>query len=87
MKWLNDPKNNEPSVSLTLVMVSFIVYLGVATAEAFGYVKSSEALQMLFMTSATLYFGRRVKRLIEHPKKNKRSKVPKITWEPKNETK
>ena len=57
--WLEDPVTNKPSVSLTLMVVSFI---GVVVAEILqiaGKVETVSIGMELFGTCTALYFGRR----------------------------
>lgn len=59
--YLTDPKTKEKSVSLTFLVVSFVLFSGFSAAGAFGYVKEINSLSELFYACAALYFGRRVK--------------------------
>lgn len=58
--YLKDPTTQLPSVSLTLLGISFIVVLGFSVATALEYVKDPGPLTELFYACAALYFGRRV---------------------------
>ena len=60
LKYFVDPKNNLPSVSLTLMLVSFILLVVLSTLKALEHVNSVGAFQELFYATAALYFGRRV---------------------------
>lgn len=56
---VNDPKQKEPSVSLTMLLVSFIVVLIAAGLEMAGKVKGTSITLELFWGTCGLYFGRR----------------------------
>lgn len=60
MKWIPDPKTKEPSVSLTLLVVSFLGLVIVGALEIFQMVKTTSVFETLFMTTSGLYFGRRL---------------------------
>lgn len=61
MFYFNDPKTKEPSVSLSFVLIAFIVVLFGSVANVLGYVeKEPGPLMELFYATAALYFGRRV---------------------------
>lgn len=51
--------SNDKSVSLTLAIVSFVLFAGFSVAESLGYVENSGSLAELFYACAALYFGRR----------------------------
>ena len=57
--YLNDPKDGKPSVSLTLLMTSFILTIGFGIAQSLGKVNSTGPLLEIFYSMAALYFGRR----------------------------
>lgn len=59
--YLTDPKTNKKSVTLTFLVISFVLFAGFASAVSLGYAYSTGALAELFYASAALYFGRRVK--------------------------
>ena len=59
--YLTDPKTGEKSVTLTFLVVSFLLFSGFAAASALGHVKDVNSLSELFYACAALYFGRRVK--------------------------
>lgn len=54
-----DPKQKEPSVSLTMLLISFIIVLIAAGLEMAGKVKGTSVTLELFWGTAGLYFGRR----------------------------
>ena len=61
MKYCIDPKNNKQSVSLTLLIVSFVLYVLFAITTILDLTKGIGPLSELFYFSVALYFGRRVK--------------------------
>ena len=60
MSYCKDPVNGLPSVSLTLLSISFLVLLGVGFAEVLGFVKSTGPFTELFYSTCALYFSRRM---------------------------
>lgn len=60
MYYFPDPNTNKKSVSLTIMLVSFVILLGFAIASSLEYVKNVDALMDIFYACAALYFGRRV---------------------------
>ena len=58
--YLKDPVTKKLSVSLTLMIASFITVLGFSVATALELAKDPGSLQELFFACAALYFGRRV---------------------------
>lgn len=58
--YLTDPKTNKKSVTLTFLVISFVLFAGFAAAVSLGYAYTTGALAELFYASAALYFGRRV---------------------------
>ena len=59
MLYLNDPKDGKPSVSLSLLLVSFILAVGFGAAQALGKTQSMGPLLEIFYSMTCLYFGRR----------------------------
>lgn len=57
--YLTDPKTKEKSVSLTLMLVSFILALVAGGLEMAGLVKGTSISLELFWGTAGLYFGRK----------------------------
>lgn len=57
--WLVDPKDKTPSVSLTLMTVSFILACVLIVLEAFGKIKSTSIVMEIFAFCVANYFGRR----------------------------
>ena len=58
--YLKDPKDGTPSVSLTFLVLSFILAAGFSVAAALDQTKDPEQLMQLFYACSALYFGRRV---------------------------
>lgn len=59
--YLVDPKDGKQSITLTFLVISFLLLAGFSSASALGYAKDPGALTELFYACAALYFGRRVK--------------------------
>jgi hypothetical protein len=57
---IKDPKQKEPSVSLTMMLIAFIVALVAAGLDMAGKIKSTSVTLELFWGVTALYFGRRV---------------------------
>lgn len=57
--WIADPKTKEGSISLTLLMVTFIAALVACGLEVAGVIKSTSSIVELFYANVALYFGRR----------------------------
>ena len=60
LKYFVDPKTEKESISLTLMLVSFVILVVLSTLKALEHVNSVGAFQELFYATAALYFGRRV---------------------------
>lgn len=58
--FLTDPKSKQPSVSLTLLIISFLALLCASLLHISKITDSTSSLMELFVTTASLYFGRRV---------------------------
>jgi hypothetical protein len=58
--YLPDPKDGKPSVSLTMLAISFVAVLGFSIASVLEYSKEPGPLMELFYATAALYFSRRV---------------------------
>lgn len=56
--YLNDPKDGNPSVSLTMTIATWLVALGFAVNLAVQ--GNVDQLMNLFYATAALYFGRRM---------------------------
>lgn len=57
--WLMDPKTKEKSVSLTLMIVSFVVLLIASTLHISQFTDNTSSLLELFYATAGLYLGRK----------------------------
>ena len=60
--WVRDPIQKLPSVSLTLLMVSFVFMLAAILTNYLAFLKGIDGnlASNLFLTTAGLYFGRRL---------------------------
>jgi len=58
--WVRDPKTQEKSVSLTLVVLATLLYMGAIIADINGISISDNLIQEFWFGSCALYFGRRV---------------------------
>lgn len=58
--YLKDPKDGKESVTLTFMVVSYILVTGFSVAVALEQSKTAGPLMELFYACAALYFGRRV---------------------------
>lgn len=58
--YITDPKDGKPSVSLTMLAVSFFTVLGFSISSVLDYSKEPGPLMELFYATAALYFSRRV---------------------------
>lgn len=59
--WIKDPKDKSKSVSLTLLVASFVGLLIASGLEIAGVVETTSGLSELFYSTVALYFGRRFK--------------------------
>lgn len=59
MMYLKDPKTNEPSLTLTLMWISFYLLIAGSIAFIFGKIQTTGPLLEIYVTNATLYFSRR----------------------------
>ncbi len=59
MKFFSDPKDGKPSVSLTILVVSFILLIIAGGLEIFEVTKSTGPFMELVLSAFALYFGRR----------------------------
>ncbi len=57
--WVVDPETKKPSVSLTLLVVSVILFVGLGVLDILGKIKGIGVFSELFFTATALYFGRR----------------------------
>lgn len=59
--WLTDPKTKDKSVSLTLLMISFVGIIISGSLEISGIVNTTSVLPEIFYGCCATYFGRRIK--------------------------
>lgn len=57
--WLNDPKDKLPSVSLSLLMFSFVALIIASVLHMTGKINETSSLTELFYACGGLYFGRK----------------------------
>lgn len=57
--YLKDPKTKEPSLTLTLMWISFYMLIAGSIAFIFGQIETTGPLLEIYVTNATLYFSRR----------------------------
>jgi hypothetical protein len=60
MLYLKDPKDGTQSVTLTFLVIAFVLVVGFSIATCLGHAKDADPLMQLFYACAALYFGRRV---------------------------
>lgn len=58
--YLKDPSTGLPSVSLTFLMISFLLAAGFSIASVLDQSKNPGPLMELFYACAALYFGRKM---------------------------
>ena len=58
--WILDPKTKEPSVSLTLLVLSSLIFVVTMGLEMFDVIQKTSMTFEFFGSSAALYFGRRI---------------------------
>lgn len=59
--YLTDPKTGKQSISLTFLVISFVLFVGFSGAQALGYAEGIGQFDNLFYACVALYFGRRAK--------------------------
>ena len=57
--WLIDPKTKESSVSLSMLVITFVTTLVAAGLHMTGKVTDTSILTEMFYANCALYFGRR----------------------------
>lgn len=58
MKWIIDPKSKDPSVPLTLLLITFVVLIAVNVLNVLGKMSAvPESLNQIFWGLAMLYWG------------------------------
>jgi len=60
LPWVVDPKTKEPSVSLTLMIVSFVLALAAWALILAKKIEAPSIIMELFYSTACLYFGRKI---------------------------
>lgn len=58
--WLRDPSNNQPSVTLSLLIVSFVAALGASALHAAGQLQSTSSFVEILYSMSAIYLGRRI---------------------------
>lgn len=58
--WVNDPVSGLPSVSLTLLVVTFAGVIVAGALNMAGVVASTSIFSEVFYSATALYFGRRM---------------------------
>ena len=58
--WVVDPRTKEISVSLTLLMITFLGSIVACGLEMAGKIESTSSIVELFYATTALYFGRRM---------------------------
>ena len=71
MKYLIDPKDKKESVTMTFLVISFVLFAGAAVLTVAEVVNTTGSLSELFYASAALYFGRRIDVSLPKKKGNK----------------
>ncbi len=59
--WITDPKSKQKSVSLTMLVLSTIMYVGAIVATVADLPVDANLIQQFWIGSSTLYFARKVK--------------------------
>lgn len=57
--WISDPKDGKKSISLTMMVASFLVCMIVSILQVLKQVDSGGMSMELFVATMSLYFGRR----------------------------
>jgi hypothetical protein len=57
--WINDPRTQEKSVSLTILITSMLVNISAIVLQGMGKIESASAAENFFMVACGLYFGRK----------------------------
>jgi len=57
--WIKDPKTQEASVSLSLLVITFVGTIGAAVLHMADVVKDTSVMSEMFYANLALYFGRR----------------------------
>ena len=57
--WISDPRTQEKSVSLTILIISLVVNVTAIVLQGMGKIESASAAENFFMVACGLYFGRK----------------------------
>jgi hypothetical protein len=57
MKWMTNPVDGKPSVSLTMMFVSFLVAMVISILQVFKAVDAGGMSLEIFLATSALYFG------------------------------
>ena len=57
--WVQDPKTKEPSVSLSMLLITFVGVMIAAGLNMAGKIENVSCMTELFYANVALYFGRR----------------------------
>lgn len=57
---IKDPKNGKASVSLTMMLIAFLIALSAAGLDMAGKVKGTSVILEIFWGTTALYFGRKL---------------------------
>lgn len=60
LRWIIDPKTKEESISLTLMLVTFLIVSVLGVLESLEKVKSTGPFVEILLSFIALYFGRRM---------------------------
>ncbi len=58
--WIVDPATKQPSVSLTLMSVAVVLFIGLGLLDIMGKIKGIGVFSEFLYTTFALYFGRRL---------------------------
>jgi hypothetical protein len=58
--WIDDPIKKLPSVSLTLMVIATILFVGLGLLDVLGKIKGIGVFSEFLYTTFALYFGRRL---------------------------
>ena len=57
--WINHPHTKDPSVSLTLMVVSVVLFIGLGILDVLGKIKGIGVFHEFLYATMGLYFGRK----------------------------
>jgi len=61
LPWIMDPKTRKQSISLTLLVITFILLIILGVLQVFDIIKVLGPFKELFYATIGLYWGRRLK--------------------------